>query len=283
MTRIVFFGSASYSLIILDKLISLSDFSLALVVTKIDRPVGRQQQITPNPVAQYALDHHLPLLQIEDFSPDVVSQISTLSADLGICVAFGPPFFDNTLINLFPRGIINLHPSPLPRYRGASPGPWQIINGETTSAITFFQIDLLPDHGPIITSLPFIIDEEETSASFYHKAFTLAAENLNNTLHQYLSGQIKLIPQNESQKTYFPKLSKNSGKINWTASPVAISRFVRAMQPWPIAWTEVKNHQGQTLRLKIFSFDTQPIQVQLEGKKPTLWSEIKNYYTIIKP
>ena len=289
MTKIIFFGASVYSLPILEKLTMLPDFELQTVVSKIDKAFGRSQKITPNPVAKYCLDHHLPLLQIETFSEDCRLKIEDYKADLGLCVAFGPPFFDEYTINSFPSRIINIHPSPLPKYRGATPGPWQIINGETSSAVTFFQIDALPDHGPIIASLPFDISSSETAQSFYQKAFSLAANNLDIVLKSYLSSPRSIQPQDHSQKSYFPKLTKDTAKIDWTWNLSKIEAFIRALNPWPIAWTLVENLNHTPFKMKIFSaFIDQnkseliPKIVQIEGKNKTEWTEIKKYYSIIR-
>jgi methionyl-tRNA formyltransferase len=285
MISLVFFGSSEYSVIILKKILDTPDFSLSLIVSKTDKPTGRDQTITPNPVAKFANDHHLPLLQLDEFNRNLKLEIRNLQADLGLCVAFGPPFFDEDLIDMFPHKIVNIHPSPLPKYRGATPGPWQIINGETKSAVTFFQIDSLPDHGPIIAAIPFTISSTETADSFYRKAFSLAADNLDSVLKSYTGPKSSLIPQDHSQKSYFPKLSKDGAKIDWSWPSERISRFVRALTPWPIAWTFVANRNNQKLKMKIFSFDIQknePQNIQIEGKKPSFWSKINTYYSVIK-
>jgi len=153
----IFFGSSIYSVIILEKLLSLPNFKVVAVVTKPDKATGRSGQITSNPVASFALSHHLPLLQPVDFNPTFIKTYQNLKPNLGLCVAFGPPFFNQTMIDIPKYKIVNVHPSPLPKYRGATPGPWQIINGESDSSVTFFQIDALPDHGPIIAQIPFTI------------------------------------------------------------------------------------------------------------------------------
>jgi methionyl-tRNA formyltransferase len=282
VTKIIFFGSSTYSLPILSKLLTLPDFKVTAVVTKPDKPVGRSQQITANPVADFARNNNLQLLQIEDFTKNYKLKIKNCHADLGLCVAFGPPFFDQEMIDLFKYKIVNIHPSPMPKYRGATPGPWQIINGETKSSVTFFQIDELPDHGPIITQIPFTISPTETSATFYDKAFALAASNLDSTLTSYLSNPNSLTPQDHSQSSYFPKFTKELAQINWCWDIKKIDRFVRALIPWPIAWTYVKDSKGNQLKMKIFSFNTEPVEVQIEGKTKTDWSEISKYYTIIK-
>jgi methionyl-tRNA formyltransferase len=282
MINIIFFGSSEYSVIILQKLLEISNFKVSTVITKIDKPIGRNQQITPNPIAAFAQKNNLKLLQIEEFDKTLRSTIHNLQPDLGLCVAFGPPYFDQKMIDIPKYKIINIHPSPLPKYRGATPGPWQIINGETKSAVTFFQIDILPDHGPIITQIPFKITSNETSTTFYQKAFKLAANNLETILKKYISHPESLQIQDHSQKTYFPKFTKDTAQINWSWDINKINRFVKALQPWPVAWTYVTDQQNKILKMKIFQFDNRPTKVQIENKTITNWSEISKYYSIKK-
>lgn len=282
MTNIIFFGSSQHSVVILQKLLQIKDFQVSAVFSKTDKPVGRLQEIIPNPVAAFAKQQNLPLFQIEEFTNDVRSKIYDLKPDLGLVVAFGPPYFDQETIDIPKYKIVNIHPSPLPKYRGATPGPWQIINGETQSSVSFFQIDALPDHGPIIAQLPFEISPTETATTFYHKAFDLAAQNLEIILKSYLSHPKNLIEQNHDQRSYFPKFDKDKAQINWSWDNNKINRFVRALIPWPIAWTYVTDQKGKDLKMKIFSFNTEPVEVQIEGKTPTKWSEISKYYTIKK-
>ena len=282
MTNIIFFGSSSYSVTILQKLLEIKDFQVSAVFSKTDKPVGRKQEIIPNPVAAFAKENNLSLFQIEEFTDDLQSTIYDLKPDLGLCVAFGPPYFDQKTIDIPKYKIVNIHPSPLPKYRGATPGPWQIINGETQSAVSFFQIDALPDHGPIISQIPFEISPTETAATFYNKAFNLATQNLATILESYILNPESLTPQDHTQKTYFPKFDKDKAQIDWSWDQAKIARFVRALNPWPIAWTFVTDQKGKELKMKIFSFNTEPIEVQIEGKTPTSWSEISKYYTIKK-
>ncbi|HWS49024.1 MAG TPA: methionyl-tRNA formyltransferase [Candidatus Methanoperedens sp.] len=288
MTKIVFFGASSYSLSVLEKLTQISSFKLISVVSKIDKAFGRDQKITPNPVVKYCHDHNLPLLQIEEFTPEVKNKLRDFKADIALCLAFGPPFFDEETINIFPLKIINIHPSTLPKYRGATPGPWQIINGETKSSVTFFQIDPLPDHGPIITQIFFDITPVETADSFYQKAFSIASSNLQSVLESYISSPESLLPQDHSKKSYYPKMSKDGAKIDWSWNVNKIEAFVRALSPSPIAWTFVENINHDIFRMKIFSAklgqnktELIPIIVQIEGKNKTSWSEIEKYYSII--
>jgi len=287
MVKTIFFGSSHYSNIVLKSLLSIKDFQIVAVVSKPDKPSGRFQAITANPVADFARDHNLKLLQPTDFNPQFLSIYKNLSPDLVICVAYGPPFFTQQMIDIPTYKIVNIHPSPLPKYRGATPGPWQIINGETSSAVTFFQIDALPDHGPIISQIPFDIKPTWTSHEFYQQAFTLASQHLEKILKSYIQNPTSIQVQDHSLKSYFPKFTKDTAKINWSWPVDKIERFIRAMNPWPIAWTYVLNQNNQKLTLKIFSAkinnnQLQPNQVQIEAKKPTTWDQISSYYSILK-
>ena len=283
----IFFGSSTYSVIILEKLLTLSNFKVVAIVTKPDKVVGRSQKITGNPVASFALSHHLPLLQPSCFDPLFIKTYQKLNPDLALCVAFGPPFFDQKMIDIPKYKIVNIHPSPLPKYRGATPGPWQIINGQANSSVCFFQIDALPDHGPIITQVPFDINPTWTSHDFYQHAFDLAAQNLEKILQSYINNPLSLTPQDHSLRSYYPKFTKDTAKIDWSWPVDKIARFVRAMLPWPVAWTQVKNNQDQLLTMKIFSSQItngqfEPLSVQIEAKTKTNWHQIDKYYQIIK-
>lgn len=288
MINTLFFGSSAYSTIIFDSLAHLSDIKIIGVVTKPNMPVGRLQTITPNPVAQFASSHSLPLFQPSDFDPNFLKTYTNLKPDLVLVVAYGPPYFTQDMIDLPKYKVVNIHPSPLPKYRGATPGPWQIINGETKSAVTFFQIDSKPDHGPVIAQIPFDIDPSWTSHDFYQHAFTLASQNLQEILQSYIQNPISLTKQDHSQKSYFPKFTKQTAKIDWSWPVEKVDRFIKAMNPWPIAWTQVQNNSSQkTCILKIFSAHIQagqliPDQVQLESKSKTDWSQISPHYTITK-
>jgi len=291
MINLIFFGSSEYSLIILKKILEIKDFNLLSVVTKPDKAVGRNQEITANPVAYFARQYNLNLLQPQDFDQEFIDKFKELKPDLGLVVAYGPPYFNQEMIDTPQFKVVNIHPSPLPKYRGATPGPWQIINGETKTAVSFFQIDALPDHGPIIFQIPFDINTTETATSFYQKAFNLAANNLEIVIKKYIydlqSTTYSLVPQDHTQKTYFPKFTKDNAQIDWSWDISKIERFIRALNPWPIAWTFVVNQQSQKIKMKILSakiinqqliFNT----VQIEGKKIVNWSEICKYYTINK-
>jgi len=283
MTRIVFFGSSEHSLIILKSLINISDFELVRVISKPDKPVGRSQKVTPNIVSQFCLDNNLPLARPQDFDQNFVDEFRNYQADIALVVAYGPPYFTQEMIDIPKFKIVNIHPSPLPKYRGATPGQWQIIKGEINSGVCFFQIDALPDHGPIIATLPLKIEITDTSHSYYQKAFDLAASNLESVLMDYITHPTQLTPQDHTQKSYYPKLNKDDAFLDWSLPDINKYNFIRALFPWPIAWTYVTNQSKQKLKIKLISanFINKKLileKVQIEGKPPTSWSEIEKYY-----
>lgn len=288
MVKTIFFGSSLYSNIILKSLLDIKDIEVVAVVTKSDKPAGRSQTITANPVTDFAQDKHLNLLQPIDFNSNFLSLYKSLSPDLVLCVAYGPPFFTQDMIDIPTYKIVNIHPSPLPKYRGATPGPWQIINGETSSAVTFFQIDALPDHGPIISQIPFDIKPTWTSHDFYQHAFDLASQHLEKILKSYIQSPKSLQIQDHSLRSYFPKFTKDTAKIDWSWPIDKIDRSIRAMNPWPIAWTQVENiNTKKNMTMKIFSAKIDhgqiiPLDVQLESKSKTTWDQISSHYFILK-
>lgn len=287
MIRTIFFGASQYSVPTLEALIKDKNIKIIAVVTKPDKKADRNMLLKENIVAIVAKKHDLKIIKTEEFDQNFLKLYFSKKFDLGIVVAYGPPYFTKEMIDFPIFKVINIHPSALPKYRGATPAPYQIINGETKSALTFFRIDQLPDHGPIIKSIPFDIDYTDTSSTFYKKAFDLAAQNISDVIKYYMVNSNNLLVQDETQKTYYSKLTKDMAKIDWSKSANYNEKFIRAMQDWPIAWTIIKNQNNDFLTMKIFS--SQIIDnnlslntVQIEGKNKISWKEIEKYYKIVK-
>ena len=287
MIRIIFFGASEYSLPILNSIKKDKKIKIVAVVTKPDKKADRKMILKENIVATEANKLKLKIIKTENFDDQFLKKYHSLKPDLGLVVAYGPPYFTQDMINFPQFKVINIHPSPLPKYRGSTPAPYQIINGETNSAVTFFQIDALPDHGPIIKSIPFNIDSTDTSSTFYEKAFDIAAQNISLVIKEYTENPNKLYPQNEKNRSYYSKLTRDKAIIDWSKPIEYNEKFIRAMLNWPVAWTKVKNQNNDILLMKIFSakivdknltLDT----VQIEGKNKISWKEIQNYYKIIK-
>lgn len=187
-------------------------------------------------------------------------------------------------LKAIPHGILNLHPSLLPKYRGPSPVQTAILNGEKQAGITVIKMDEKIDHGPIVAQSEETILLADTAESLYRRLFTLGAETLIAILPAYLEGKIELRPQDHSQATYTAKLTRDSGKIDWQKPAEYLDRFIRAMSPWPGAWSNVDQKRLKMLRAHLdpsaSSGQAKLIldQVQLEGKKPVTFKQFLEGY-----
>lgn len=281
MKKIVFFGTPDFVLPICEALRNLKDFHLAAVVTGPDKPVGRRQILTSSPVKQWALDHNVPVI-----SEDLKSSILNLKSDLGILAAYGK-IIPQEIIDLFPKGILVIHPSLLPKYRGASPVPAAILKGDKETGVTIFKMDSLMDHGPIITQFREKIKADDTTESLLLRLFNKTSVSLLTILKPYIEDKIIPTVQNHKKATFCPLLKKEDGKINWHWPALKIDRLIRAMIPWPGAWTELEigkqESESSRKRLKILKAHLEKEKlfldlVQLEGKKPVSWRQFKQAY-----
>ncbi|MCJ7804141.1 methionyl-tRNA formyltransferase [Patescibacteria group bacterium] len=218
--------------------------------------------------------NELESLKKADFQPDI-----------GIVASFGA-LIPSDIINWPKKGLLNLHPSLLPKYRGPTPVPSAILNGEKETGLTIIKVDEEIDHGPIVSQFKEGIKVNDTSESLLNRLFTLGGQVLTTILPSYLEGKIELRQQNHSQATYTQKLTRDDGKIDWTKPVEYLERFIRAMFPWPGAWDEVEiNSQVKRLKiLKAYLENKKLIldQVQLEGKKPVTWKQFLEGYPQVK-
>jgi methionyl-tRNA formyltransferase len=243
--RIIFMGTPDFACPTLQALIDRAENILA-VVTQPDRPKGRGQKMAPPPVKELAFRHGIPVFQppkVRD--PAFVEIIRDLAPDLIVVVAFGQ-ILPKTLLDIPPQGCVNVHSSLLPRYRGAAPLNWCIINGETETGVTTMLMDPGLDTGPILLKRSTTIDENEDIVSLHDRMAVMGAVLLTETLDGRLAGRIKAEPQDNSQTCYAPLLKKEDGLINWRRSAREIHNQVRGMAVWPGAST---TFDGQPLRL----------------------------------
>jgi methionyl-tRNA formyltransferase len=304
MTKIIFFGTPVYVLPILDAL--HKDYNIAAVVTQPPKPLGRKQKITYSPVAKWAQTHKIPV--IDDPPKDLAPKLAQFCAKVGVLAAYGRILPDDVL-SAMPYGIINAHPSLLPRWRGASPAEAAIAAGDHNTGITFFRLVQQMDAGPILKQYQDVIYERETKDTLYRRMFKKAAEEIGKTLAEYLAGQITLQEQDHKKATYTTLLKREHGFIKPEYLKAAIAgetfnedwpipfireyiqvpdsknldRFIRAVTSWPGAYTEVKIQDSKTKRLKILQAHQEDKKlvldyVQLEGKKPVSWRQFLEGY-----
>lgn len=243
--RIVFMGTPEFACPTLQKLIDRGEQVVA-VVTQPDRPKGRGQQMMPPPVKVLAERHGIPVLQpLKVRTQENIEQIRELAPDLIVVVAFGQ-ILPKALLDIPLKGCINVHASLLPRYRGAAPLNWCIINGETETGVTTMLMDVGLDTGDMLLKKTTPIDPDEDASSLHDRLALIGAEALAETLDLLVAGKLVPEKQDEALTNYAPLLKKEHGSIDWTRDAASIKNQVRGMTPWPGAYTEL---DGKTLKI----------------------------------
>ena len=214
----------------------LSDgHEIAAVYTQPDRPSGRGNKITFSPVKQVALDRGIPVMQPTKIRTDEsLNEFRSFAADVAIVVAYGR-ILPETFINAFPHGAVNVHFSLLPKYRGAAPVNWAIVNGEASTGVTTMRMDAGLDTGDILMQRETLIGEDETSVELMDRLAIIGADLLAETLADLKN--LKSVKQDNSLATLAPLMKKEDGLIDWSASAEKIVRMVRGFQPFPSTYT----------------------------------------------
>ena len=264
-------GTPEFGAIVLEKLIK-SGYKPFLVITEPDKPVGRDQTITPPAIKILAEKYKIPVVQpvkIADFS----DQLEKLKPDLGIIVAYGQ-ILPKNILTIPHYGFINVHPSLLPRWRGSSPIQYAILNGDKKTGVTIIRISEKLDAGPILTQKEIEIDPEETFSSLHNKLATLGADLLIETLPKLLAGKLPPLMQDETRATYTKILKRDDGKIDWQKPAEEIERQIRAFNPWPGTYTFYKDKRLKILKAELSGNHELIIkEVQLEGRNPMSFEE----------
>jgi methionyl-tRNA formyltransferase len=232
--KVVFMGTPGFAVPTLEHLVN-SRHTVVGVVTQPDRPRGRGQQVTAGPVKALAQSLGLPVLQPERLARDQFeSAFTALKADIGVVAAYGKILPDWLLAS--PRlGLINVHASLLPRYRGASPVHRAVIAGDPYTGVTIMRVVKALDAGPMLASVRVPIGPDDTTATVESILKIRGAELLVETLDAIEAGTARETPQDETLATYAPKLTKAEGQVDWTRSAGEIHNLVRGLSPWPHA------------------------------------------------
>jgi methionyl-tRNA formyltransferase len=245
-TRIVFCGTPQFAVPTLKHLLASPDFELLAVVTQPDRPRGRGQEVSVSPVKEVALAAHLPVHQPEKIrSPEVQQLLEKLSPDFIVIIAYGQ-IIPARLLSIPKHGWINLHASLLPKYRGAAPINWAIVNGETKTGLTTMRIDVGMDTGDVLLQREIEIGPAETAPELAVRMSEAGAPLMEQTLRGLAAGNIIPRPQNHSDATIAPILKKENGRIDWHRPAREIYNRMRGFAPWPGAFTAFR---GQTCHL----------------------------------
>jgi len=243
--RLVFLGTPEFAVPTLERLVQAGHQVLA-VLTQPDRPRGRGRETAAPPVKQAAMRHGLAVYQPERVRrPEAVEYLRGLAPDLMVVVGYGQ-IIPQSVIDIPPLGILNVHASLLPAYRGAAPVQWAIAKGERRTGVTIMRIDAGLDTGDILASAETEIGAEENAIELAGRLAGIGADLLVETLAGWAAGRIEPRKQDSARATYAPILKKEDGLIDWQQPAAAIHQRVRGFQPWPGAYTRFR---GQTLNI----------------------------------
>ena len=226
------------------------------VVTMPDKPAGRGHKLQFSPVKEYALKAGIPVLQPENLkSPDFLQELASYNADLQIVVAFR--MLPEAVWSMPKYGTFNLHASLLPRYRGAAPINWAVINGDKETGITTFFLKHEIDTGNIILQEKVAIDEEDNAGDVHDKLMYLGADLVLKTLKMIEEDNVITRPQDDAQASPAPKIFKDTAKLDFDKCAADIRNLVRGMAPYPAAWFNIKLQDGNESMMKIFKVSTE--------------------------
>ena len=244
--RIVFIGTARFACPSLEALARRHDVSL--VVTQPDRPAGRKRHLREPPVKAAARKLELPVDQPEKINArESIERLRGVSPEAIVVAAYGQ-ILKERLFTIAPLGTINIHASLLPAYRGAAPIPWAIVRGEKVTGITTFRIDRGMDTGDILLRRAIEIEPEETAAELESRLANLAASAILETLDGVRSGTMTPSPQPDEGVSYAPMLKREDGRIDWTRPALEVHNLVRGLNPWPGAWTKLREERVKVHR-----------------------------------
>jgi methionyl-tRNA formyltransferase len=245
--RIVFMGTAELACASLQALLDSGRFEVLGAVTQPDRPKGRDLKLQPSPVKKIAVGAGLPVWQPERARhPDFLAELAALRPDLLVVAAYGQ-ILPQTMLDLPRFGGVNVHTSLLPKYRGAAPIQWAILNDEKETGVTIMKMAAGLDTGDILSHRSIPILPEDNSATLHDRLAILGAELLVPTILDYTSGSITPRPQFEAEASYARKITKEDGRLDWAQPARTLWNQVRAFTPWPGAFTNLPGNPTRRL------------------------------------
>ena len=242
--RVVFMGSPDFAVPALDALIA--HHQVALVLTQPDKPAGRGKKLVPPAVKVAAEAAGLPIAQPRSArAPELARMLRETGAELAVVVAYGK-ILPREVLEAFPRGCINIHASLLPRYRGAAPIQWAVINGESETGVCIMQLDEGMDTGPVLLERRTPIGEDETAGELFERLAPMGGEALLEALEGLAAGTLQPQPQDHEAASHAPMLKKEDGRVDWSWPARRVADRVRGVDPWPGAQT---TFEGAPLKL----------------------------------
>lgn len=259
--KIIYMGTPDFAVGPLKALIE-AGHEVCAVVTQPDRQKGRGKEMAPSPVKECAMEYGIPVLTpVKIKEAEAIEELKKYPADIFVVAAFGQ-ILSEEILNMPKYGCVNIHASLLPKYRGAAPIQWSIIDGEKETGVTIMQMDKGLDTGDILFQKKVPITEEETGETLFDKLAEAGAQLIVEALAKIEIGEVNPVKQDDNNSCYAKMLSKSIGKIDWNKSAVEIERLVRGLNSWPSAYTEYKGKQ-----LKIWKAEVLP---HIEGNPGTI-------------
>lgn len=252
--KIVFLGTPDFAVESLRR-IHEGGYNIVGVITMPDKPAGRGHKLLHSPVKQYAVANNLPLLQPVNLKdPQFVEQLRSLGANLFVVIAFR--MLPEVVWSMPELGTFNLHASLLPKYRGAAPINWAVINGDTETGVTTFFLKHEIDTGDIIRQERIEIAPTDNVGDVHDRLMMLGADLTIDTIDHIIAGDLKPIPQDEilqgAEPTPAPKIFKDTCLIDWTKPAVSVHNLVRGLSPYPAAWTTMEQEGREPITMKVF-------------------------------
>ncbi len=288
--KVIFMGTPDFAVGTLETIIE-AGHEVVLVVTQPDKPKGRSGALQFPPVKECAVAHGIEVFQPTKIRlEENVEFLRKYDADIFVVAAFGQ-ILPKSILDMPKYGCINVHASLLPKYRGAAPIQWAVINGDPVTGVTIQQMDIGVDTGDIIVTKELAISEDETGGGLFDKLAVVGAEACIEALVQIENGTAIRTPQNHEEATHVSMISKEFGNIDWNKSAVEIERLIRGLNPWPSAYTKLDGKTFKIWKAKVVSASTDSLpgsvvrvdkgvmevqtgegvlsllEVQLEGKK----------------
>lgn len=256
--RIVFMGTPDFSVGALEALIE-AGHDIVAVVTQPDKKKGRGGQMQMTPVKEVALKHNLTVYQpVKARDEEFVTLLREIAPDVIVVIAFGQ-ILPKSILEIAPYGCINIHASLLPKYRGAAPIQWAVIDGEEKTGITTMQMNEGIDTGDILETVEVVIDKKETGGSLFEKLSDVGAKLIVQTLKHAEEGTLHPVAQDDSKSNYVKMLTKELGNMDFTKSANELERLIRGLNPWPSAYTKFR---GKTLKI----WDADVNETEIDGK-----------------
>ena len=236
--RVGFMGTPDIAATCLEKILK-DGFQVVGVYTQPDRPKNRGMKLAFSPVKELALQHDLPVFQPESFKdPETVEQLKELAPDVVAVVAYGR-ILPQSVLDVPPKGCINIHASVLPKYRGSAPYQWAVLDGEAETGVSAMYLCRQMDAGDVIDVSKTPIGPDETAGELLDRLAVLGADLLSKTLGRLSCGEVTATPQDESKVCYAPMLDKSMCPIDWTKTAQQVHDHVRGLHPWPVATADL--------------------------------------------